>query len=131
MYNIQKHFCLVTMAKRSHLFPCRTQKLSSLALMVVGLTFRESRTLPSRNKRIIGCDERRTSRKVRNHILGCIFICSQSMGAVINSALRKRIVSMHGSFQPFRIVFMSLKSTIISTIVSDLTYNGSSFFMVG
>ena len=34
------------MAKRSHLFPCRTQKLSSLAPMVVGLTFRESRTLP-------------------------------------------------------------------------------------
>ncbi len=39
--------CLVTIAKRSHLFPCRTQKLSSLAPMVVGLTFRESRTLPS------------------------------------------------------------------------------------
>ncbi len=41
-----KH-CLVTIAKRPHLFPCRTQKLSSLAPMVVGLTFRESRTLPS------------------------------------------------------------------------------------
>ena len=40
-----KH-CLVTIAKRPHLFPCRTQKLSSLAPMVVGLTFRESRTLP-------------------------------------------------------------------------------------
>ena len=40
--------CLVTIAKRSHLFPCRTQKLSSLAPMVVGLTFRESRTLPSK-----------------------------------------------------------------------------------
>ena len=39
-------YCLVTMAKRSHLFPCRTQKLSSLAPMVVGLTFRKSRTLP-------------------------------------------------------------------------------------
>ena len=38
--------CLVTMARRSHLFPCRTQKLSSLAPMVVGLTFRKSRTLP-------------------------------------------------------------------------------------
>ena len=44
------------MAKRSHLFPCRTQKLSSLAPMVVGLTFRKSRTLPGS---IIGCDEPR------------------------------------------------------------------------
>ena len=34
------------MAERSHLFPYRTQKLSSLAPMVVGLTIRESRTLP-------------------------------------------------------------------------------------
>lgn len=45
MYDIQK-LNLVPMAKRSHLFPCRTQKLSSLAPMVVGLTFRESRTVP-------------------------------------------------------------------------------------
>ena len=37
----------VAKARRIHLFPCRTQKLSSLAPMVVGLTFRESRTLPS------------------------------------------------------------------------------------
>ena len=36
----------MTIARRSHLFPCRTQKLSSLAPMVVGLTFRKSRTLP-------------------------------------------------------------------------------------
>src|SRR5699024_11985893 len=35
--------CLVTIAKRSHLFPCRTQKLSSLAPMVVGLTRSEER----------------------------------------------------------------------------------------
>ena len=41
--------CLVTMARRSHLFPCRTQKLSSLAPMVVGLTFRKSRTLPGKS----------------------------------------------------------------------------------
>lgn len=45
MYDIQQ-LNLVPMAKRSHLFPCRTQKLSSLAPMVVGLTFRESRTVP-------------------------------------------------------------------------------------
>ena len=44
----QAIICLVTIAKRSHLFPCRTQKLSSLAPMVVGLTFRESRTLPGK-----------------------------------------------------------------------------------
>src|SRR5699024_11617307 len=48
--------CLVTIAGRSHLFPCRTQKLSSLAPMVVGLTFRKSRTLPGKH---IGCDEPR------------------------------------------------------------------------
>src|SRR5699024_12148369 len=45
---LKQVLCLVTIAKRSHLFPCRTQKLSSLAPMVVGLTFRESRTLPGK-----------------------------------------------------------------------------------
>ena len=45
-HTLSKLFCLVTIARRSHLFPCRTQKLSSLAPMVVGLTFRKSRTLP-------------------------------------------------------------------------------------
>src|SRR5699024_8458477 len=34
------------MAERPHLFPCRTQSLSSPAPMVVGLTSRYSRTLP-------------------------------------------------------------------------------------
>src|SRR5699024_12162764 len=48
--------CLVTIARRSHVFPCRAQKLSSLAPMVVGLTFRKSRTLPGNP---IGCDELR------------------------------------------------------------------------
>ena len=45
-HTLSKLFCLVAIARRSHLFPCRTQKLSSLAPMVVGLTFRKSRTLP-------------------------------------------------------------------------------------
>ncbi len=38
--------CPVAMAERPHLFPCRTQQLSSPAPMVVGLTSRESRTPP-------------------------------------------------------------------------------------
>src|SRR5699024_2722531 len=48
--------CLVTIARRSHLFPCHTQKLSSLAPMVVGLTFSNRRTLPGT---YIECDEPR------------------------------------------------------------------------
>src|SRR5699024_333801 len=38
--------CPAAMAERPHLFPCRTQQLSSPAPMVVGLTSRKSRTLP-------------------------------------------------------------------------------------
>ena len=38
--------CPVTIAERPHLFPCRTQTLSSPAPMVVGCTSRESRTSP-------------------------------------------------------------------------------------
>ena len=36
----------VTIAERIHLFPYRTQKLSSLAPKVLGLTAREDRLLP-------------------------------------------------------------------------------------
>src|SRR5690625_5160218 len=45
--------CLVVMAERPHLFPCRTQSLSSPAPMVVGLTSRQSRTLPGNDKDLI------------------------------------------------------------------------------
>ena len=41
---IQPEYCPVAMAERPHLFPCRTQQLSSSAPMVVGLKPRESRT---------------------------------------------------------------------------------------
>src|SRR5699024_8944669 len=41
-----RHHCPAAMAERPHLFPCRTQQLSSPAPMVVGLTSRKSRTLP-------------------------------------------------------------------------------------
>ena len=47
-----KH-CLVVMAERPHLFPCRTQSLSSPAPMVVGHSSRQSRTLPGKYEDLI------------------------------------------------------------------------------
>src|SRR5699024_7609154 len=83
--------CLVTIAKRSHLFPCRTQKLSSLAPMAVGLTSRESRTLPGKYKNYIykwrissaerasavQADGRRIEAVIRHHVGGLAQLVEQ------------------------------------------------------